>query len=127
MNTSNEQNNDDVNEFDKALTRALRPVAPPETLARFLAAAAEVEAERTLPRRERKHRWAWFVPQPHRWAFAAAAAALFVGIFAGGNVYQRHQREAEATRQFETATGITDQALQHTREQLAKAGVLLEQ
>jgi len=129
MNTSNEQNNDAVTEFEKALTRALRPVNPPETLARFLALAAEVEAERTLPRRERKHRWAWSVPQPHRWFGAvgfAMAALLLVGVFAGENVYQRHQREALATQQFQAASRITDRTLQHTREQLQRAGVPLE-
>jgi hypothetical protein len=120
------ERNDEMNEFEQALTRALRPVNPPERVARFLALAAEVEAERNLPRRERAHRWAWFVPRPQRWAMGAVAALLAVGIFGGEKVHQRHQREALATQQFETATRITDQALEHTREQLQRAGVPLQ-
>ena len=38
------ERNDEMNEFEQALTRALRPVNPPERVARFLALAAEVEA-----------------------------------------------------------------------------------
>ena len=123
------ESKDQRNEFEKALTRALRPVNPPERIAHFLALAAEVEAERTLPRRERSHRWAWFVPQTQRWFGAAGfalAALLLVGVFAGENVHQRHQREALATQQFEAASRITDRTLQHTREQLQRAGVPLE-
>jgi hypothetical protein len=60
MNDSNEEWNESLSEFEQALTRALRPVNPPERVARFLALAAEGEAERSLPRRERSRnagRW----------------------------------------------------------------------
>jgi hypothetical protein len=119
---------DQNDRFEQALRKALRPVDAPETLARFLMAAAEVEAERELPRRERKRRWAWSVS--HGWFGAASfatAALLLVVVLGGERLHQRHLREAEATREFETATRITDQALEHAREQLARAGVSLEQ
>jgi len=72
--------------------------------------------------------WAWSLPRS--WfgvAAFATAALLLIGVVGGERVHQRHLREAEATQQFETATRITDAALQHTREQLARAGVSLEQ
>jgi hypothetical protein len=118
--------NDENTEFEDALTRALRPVNPPGRVARFLALAAEVEAERNRPRSGRTHRWAWFVPKPQRWAMGAVAALLAVGVFAGASQHQRHQREALATQQFEAASRITDQTLEHTREQLQRAGVALQ-
>jgi hypothetical protein len=59
-------------------------------------------------------------------AFATAALVL-LGVVGGERVHERHVREAEATQQFETATRITDQALEHARQQLARAGVSLEQ
>jgi hypothetical protein len=51
------------NEFERALARAMRRVDPPETLTKFLMRAAGVEAESRLPRKERKSKWAWIVPQ----------------------------------------------------------------
>jgi len=117
-----------VTDFEKSLTKAMRRVDAPETLAKFLMAAAEAEAERSLPRSERKHPWVWSLPRA--WFGAAAfatAALLLVGAVGGERLHQRHMREAEATQQFETATRITDQALEHAREQLARAGVSLEQ
>ena len=117
------------NEFERALTRAMARVNPPETLAKFLMKAAEVEAESRLPRRERKNKWAWFVPQrtAYGWMGGALAAVLVVGVFGVEQVHVRHEREqaAQATQQFETAMRVTDHALDQTRAQLQRAGIRL--
>ncbi len=114
--------------FEEQLQKAMRRVDAPPTLVRFLEAAVEVERERTLPRSRREHRWAFFVPRPQFavWTTAAVAAMLAVGVFAGEQTYRRHEQTVRATQEFETATRITDQAMAHTREQLARAGVPLE-
>jgi hypothetical protein len=59
------------------------------------------------------------------WASGAIAAALLVGVFAGDQLHARHQRERAqlAQQQFEAGVRITDDALEHTREQLAQAGI----
>ena len=115
-------------EFEERLRKAMQRVDAPATMLKFLEAAAEVQAERLLPRRERKHRWASFVPRVQfaGWMTGALAAVLAIGVFVGGEAYKRHERSVEATRQFETATRITDQALAKTREQLQQAGVPLD-
>jgi hypothetical protein len=117
------------NEFERALTRAMRRVDPPETLTKLLMAAAEVEAERGLPRKERSYKWGWFV-RPQRtfgWASGALAAVLLVGVFGVEQVHVRHEREqaAVATQQFETAMRVTDHALDQTRARLQRAGINL--
>jgi hypothetical protein len=116
-------------EFELKLSKAMRRVHAPDDLAKFLMAATEVQAERHLPRSERKHRWAFFVPRPQAaaWMAGALAAVVVVGVFAGDHAYRQHERSVQATQQFETATRITDQALEHTREQLARAGISLDQ
>jgi hypothetical protein len=118
------------NEFERALTRAMRRVDPPETLGKFLMKAVQaeigVEAESRLSRREK---WAWFVPRPQRfgWMSGALAAVLLVGVFGVEQVHVRHERErAQATQQFETAMRVTDHALDQTRAQLQRAGIRLQ-
>jgi hypothetical protein len=116
------------NEFDRALKRALRPVNPPERLTKVLMAAADAEAERRSPRKERGQRWAWFVPQrTFGWMGAGLAAVMVVGVFGVEQVHVRHEREqaALATQQFETAMRVTDHALDQTRNQLQRAGIKL--
>jgi hypothetical protein len=117
------------NEFERALTEAMRRVDAPETLTTFLMRAAEVEAESRLPRKERKHRWAWFVPSARRpgfaWMGGALAAVMLVGVFGVEQVHVRHVRTAEATQQFETAMRVTDHALDQTRAQLKRSGIKL--
>lgn len=54
------------------------------------------------------------------------AACLVAGFFGAADIHQHREREhaaAMANQQFETATRITDEALEHTREQLRRAGV----
>lgn len=105
-------------QFEQQLTHAMRAVDPPEGFAeRVLARAQAAEQPRArvlaMPRRR------------PLWASGAIAAALLVGVFIGEQTHLRHQREqAELARQqFEAGMRITDEALDHTREQLAQAGV----
>jgi len=116
-------------DFEERLRLAMRRVDAPETMAKFLQAAAEVQAERMLPRKERKHKWAFYLARPQfaGWVTGAVAAVLAIGVFAGEQAYRRHEQRVIATRQFETANRITDQALEQTRQQLARAGVSLDQ
>jgi hypothetical protein len=118
-------------EFERALTRAMARVNPPETLTKFLLKAAEVEAQSQRPRREPRHKWAWRLPQARfqsfGWMSGALAAVLLVGVFGVEQVHVRHEREqaAQATQQFETAMRVTDHALDQTRAQLQRAGIKL--
>jgi uncharacterized protein HemX len=102
-----------MDEFEKQLTRALRPVNAPETLARFLAVAAEAE--------ERRQKRTWAMPM----AGSALAAVLVLGVVVGEHVH-RQQERTRATQEFETSMRITNEALEQTRQQLAVAGVPLE-
>jgi hypothetical protein len=65
--------------------------------------------------------------QGRAWIGGAIAAVLVLGVFGAEQVHVRREREkAEmATQQFEAAVLVTDQALQQTREQLARAGLKL--
>jgi hypothetical protein len=122
-----------MDEFEKQLTRALRPVNAPETLARFLAVAAEAEE-----RRQKSGKWwLWWKPAgggrllvlPRTWAMpmagSALAAVLVLGVVVGEHVH-RQQERTRATQEFETSMRITNEALEQTRQQLAVAGVPLE-
>ena len=116
--------------FEEALTKALRPVNPPETLARFLAIAAEAEERRLKTGRR------WFRPRsggllfipawPQMWAGGALAALLLFGGLFGEQTHRRHEREM-ADQEFATSMRITDQALEHTRAQLLQAGIRLDE
>jgi hypothetical protein len=119
-----------MSEFEKQLSKALRSVDAPETLVErvMLQVDAESIAAPTHVSKARHGAPSWWVV-PRAWfgAAAFATALLLVSVVGGERVHQRHMREAEATQQFETATRITDRALEHAREQLARAGVSLEQ
>jgi type VI protein secretion system component VasK len=114
----------ELSDFEKQLAKAMRRVDAPPNVAKFLALATEVHAERELPRRERKHRWAFFLPMPPSWAAGALAAVLVLGVFAGEQVHERRQ-QARAEQQFETAMRVTDHALDQTRAQLERVGLNL--
>jgi hypothetical protein len=117
----------ELSDFEKQLAKAMRRVDAPPNVAKFLALATEVHAERELPRRERKHRWAFFLPMPPSWAAGALAAVLVLGVFAGQQVHERAQerKAAVARQQFETAMRVTDHALDQTRAQLERVGLNL--
>jgi hypothetical protein len=121
-------------EFELALTRAMRRVeVRTETSAKFLAIAAEAAAERKrtgkLVYRPRPNSLRGgllvMLPRPKIWLSGAIAAALVAGVFVAQDVHQRHEREV-ANRQFALSMQIEERAMEHTRQQLQKAGVPLE-
>jgi hypothetical protein len=101
-------------------------VDAPPTLLKFLTAAAEAQADRHLPRRERRHQWVWVLPkrQAFGWLSGALAAALVATVFTAQQLHHRHQQQL-ADRQFLTAVRVTDHALDQTRAQLLRAGINL--
>jgi len=106
--------------FEQELTQAMRAVDPPDGFAeRVMARAQTSEQPRAkvfaMPRR---------LPS---WTSGAIAAALLLGVFFGVQTHLRHQREQAqiAQQQFEDGIRITDQALERTRQQLQRAGVLV--
>jgi hypothetical protein len=107
-------------QFERELVIALRPADPPEGFAQRTQARAALGAPGGA-------RLLQVVPRTRLWALPALAALLLVGAWAGERVHLRRQREqaALAERKFEVAVGITDRTLEHTREQLRRAGVQL--
>jgi hypothetical protein len=130
----NPQENDQGRAFEQALTCALRPVQPPETLAKFLAIAAEAEEHQRRTSRSQARRWfrpatgglSFLNPWPRAFVGGALTAALMLGAFVAEQAHRRHE-QAEATQEFATSMRVTDEAIQHTREQLMRAGVPLDQ
>jgi hypothetical protein len=118
-------------EFDEELARMLPRVEAPLGFTAKVMALAVVEAPISKGERSGAPRFVAKVlvfPKAPVWATGAIAAGLIVGAMAVGDVHVRHERQrAEAQRQFETATRITDRALERAREQMAKAGVSLEE
>jgi hypothetical protein len=107
--------------FELQLTQALRRVDAPEGFA-----ARVMECTTSSAKVVTMHpRFATL--RVRTWTGGAIAAMLTLGVFGAEQAHVRHERVAQvalAQQQFETATRITDQALEHTREQLARAGVL---
>ena len=104
-------------EFEIKLMEAMRAVDPPTGFAdRILA-----QSQPTQPSRAK----IFVMPRSRNWASGAIAAALLAGVVLGEQMHLRHQREeaALAQRQFEAAMRITDHTLEHTREQLQRAGI----
>jgi hypothetical protein len=132
MHEEERNQHEEMDEFERALTRALRRVeVRAETAAKFLAIAAEAKDHQ----RRTGRRWytpesggrVFVMPKPRVWMGGAIAAMLALGVFGAEQVHVRHERVVQAAlaqQQFETAARITDQALEHAREQLARAGVL---
>jgi len=61
------------------------------------------------------------------WAGTALAAVLVVGAFVSERVHVEHVRKAAAVQEFDTATRITNKALEHAREQMQRAGISLDE
>ena len=109
-------------EFEQQLTHALRHVDAPAGFADRILARAESSAEASAPARAK------VVTMPSRsrlWASGALAATLLVAAVVTQQTHERRQRQqAElAQQQFDAAIRITDQTLEHVREQLQQAGV----
>lgn len=113
-----EDNRENLAEFEARLTRALCRVDAPQGFADRVMARALVEERST-------GRIVTMKPRQQAWIGAAIAAALLVCVFGAEQVQQRQQREraALAQQQFEAGIRITDDALDHAREQLERAGV----
>jgi enamine deaminase RidA (YjgF/YER057c/UK114 family) len=129
--------NEAIEKLEAQLRKALERVDAPPTLIKFLETAIEAQEH------QKRTGKLWFRPQrgglllvmpkPWRWmmspwAGGAVAALLVAGVFmTGEHVHRMHERQAEATQQFEQATQITDRALERAREKMRKAGVNLDQ
>lgn len=111
-------------ELEQYLTRELRPVDAPSSLAdRVMALAQSAAPAREKVVRIPIRRRIWTV-----WTMGtsgAIAAALLAGFFVAGQIQARHQRQkAElAEHQFEVALRITGETLEQTRQQLLQAGI----
>lgn len=115
-----------MDEFERALTRALRRVDAPQG---FAARAMErASADDTLPANVITIRPRFAAFRLQAWMGGAIAALLVLGVFGAEQVHVRQQREraALAQRQFETAERITDQALAQVRAQVEGAGIPLQ-
>ena len=116
-------------EFDEVLASALKRVDAPEGFV-----ARMVELAGTDARVAAGHGKTRILAFPRRpvWATGAIAAGLIVGALTVGQVHERREQAArveaqrmQAEKDFETASRIEDATLEHTREQLARAGVQL--
>ena len=108
--------------LERELRQALRPVDPPAGFADRVIARAHDEAA-AQPKRAR----ILMFPQLRSriWVPSAIAAMLLVGVV-GEQAHERmeqRRKAEEAQRQFETALQVTDRALEHTRQQLQRAGI----
>jgi enamine deaminase RidA (YjgF/YER057c/UK114 family) len=129
--------NEAIEKLEAQLRKALERVDAPPTLIKFLETAIEAQEH------QKRTGKLWFrpergglllvMPKPWRWmmspwAGGMVAAMLVAGVFGTGlHVHRVHERQAEATQQFEQATQITDRALERAREKMRKAGVNLDQ
>jgi hypothetical protein len=114
-------------EFEAKLTQAMQRVDAPEGFAARIMdrVAKPAEATATAAPTATTGKVIAFRSRVQRYAALGLAAMLALGVFGLDQMHQRHER-AVATQQFETASRITDQALAHTRQQLARAGVSLD-
>lgn len=119
-----------MQEFEQALTRAMRRVeVPAEMTTKFMAVAEDNHAHAGSGLRLIKFSKNWRVfamPQARAWMGGAIAAVLVTGCFVGGHIHAEHERRVQAQQQFEAAERITDQALERTREQLRSQGIYLD-
>ena len=103
--------------LEQALSRALRRVQPPASLA---ASVLSQTKQKSVASRSNLV----VFPRPRLWA-AAAAAVLALGIALN---HQHHvAQQAQAEREFALSEQITDHAYAQIREQLKQSGVQLDQ
>jgi hypothetical protein len=107
-------------ELERYLYQAMRRVDAPEGF-------ADRVMERAKAAAPAKAKVLGMPSRPRLWVGSAIAAALLMGVFVGDQQLERRQREkAEvAQKQFEAGIEITDRALEHTRDQLERAGVMV--
>ena len=123
--------------FERELKQAFVRVDAPETLAKFLAVAAEAEAARQASGKKvlgfrpnsagKTSPGILVMPRAQSWMGGAIAAVLVLGTL--GSVEAIHlenrHRQDQATREFAQAEQIRDRALEHAREQVERAGISL--
>jgi cysteinyl-tRNA synthetase len=121
-----------LNAFELQLANAMKRVDAPKTLGDsvMLAIAQEQRATASVAAAPSLLMRLFAFLEFPSWVMGAVAAALVVGALIAGQVHEKRQHQliearqrVEADREFETADRITDRALDHVREQLAKAGV----
>ena len=114
-------NLDRQDDFEHQLKRAMGRVDAPQGFADALLMRAANETRPSARLFAMPNRWRTM----QMWAAGALAATLLIGV----SVQQmhHHQERAEATRQFEVATQIEQQALDRTREKLSRSGIFLDQ
>ena len=118
------ESNQNPNEFEQDLAGALRRVDPPHgMLDRILTVA---EAERTVAKPVPARSKILMFPRQRSWLGGALAACLVLGVFGGERLHEERQRAA-AQQQFDTATQITNRALEQARQQVERAGIPLDQ
>jgi len=130
---------DEMTDFEKQMAKTLRQVDAPEGFAERVMRRAEAENFATSTHvSEARHgapgwfeflrSWHWMASP---WAGGAVAALLVAGVFlTGEHVHREHEQQIkvqQATQQFETATQITDRALERAREKMRRAGVDVDQ
>jgi flagellar hook-basal body complex protein FliE len=127
-----------MTDFEKQLSKAMERVDAPENFAERVMQRAEVEnfaatshvrkSGHGAPKWWELTSWRWMTSP---WAGGLVAAMLVAGVFlTGEHVHREHERQVQvqqATQQFETATQITDRALQRAREKMRRAGVDVDQ
>jgi hypothetical protein len=114
-------------DFEQKMSNAMRRVSAPEDFAKtlFVAVEADERLVQQVPLEQKNKAKVLAFLKPMPWMSVAIAAALVMSVFMGDQVHKKHER-VRAEQQFETATRITDQALEHTRQQLERAGVPLD-
>ncbi|HEX3569681.1 MAG TPA: hypothetical protein VHU44_02545 [Acidobacteriaceae bacterium] len=116
-----EEMSDDFTSLERELRQALRPVDPPAGFADRVIARTRTDSA-AQPKRARILMFP--VLRSRVWIGSAVAALLLVGVV-GEQAHRMEQRRKaeEAQKQFETALQVTDRALEHTRQQLERAGI----
>lgn len=113
---------EDFAPLEYELRNALRPVDPPAGFADRVIARARAEA----PVAPKPARILAFPSLRSRVWIPSAIAAMLLVVVAGEQVQQhmeQRRKAEEAQKQFETALQVTDDALDHARQQLERAGI----
>jgi hypothetical protein len=115
--------NEAFDEFDLELSRALRRVDAPATLAQSVMAAVEDLRE---PSGLRILKRVLTFPRRQAWIGSVAASLLLAGLVFGGVEHRRAAERTQAERDFATSLEITNRAMEQTRLHLQRAGIEMD-